>query len=116
MNAFTHPTARTNLLRPRLTAGDHGACRTDMGARRIQRATGPAPAGTDRWLALARGRDGRSRWASGRVQSHATAVLAAIAARAVAGLPPGVHHLHQVLTLADVPAGRGIHLQDGVRW
>jgi saccharopine dehydrogenase-like NADP-dependent oxidoreductase len=69
--------------------------------------------GTDRWLALARGRDGTSRWASGRVQSHATAVLAATAARAVAGLSPGVHHLHHVLTLADVPGGQGIHLHDG---
>lgn len=66
--------------------------------------------GTDRWLALARGRDGTTRWASGRVQSHATAVLAAIAARVVARLPPGVHHLHDVLTLADVPTGRGIDL------
>ena len=69
--------------------------------------------GSDRWLVLARGQDGTSRWASGRVESHATAVLAATAARAAAGLTAGVHHLHQVLTLADVPAGRGIHLQDG---
>jgi hypothetical protein len=28
--------------------------------------------GSDRWLAMARGRHGTSRWASGRVQSHAT--------------------------------------------
>jgi hypothetical protein len=28
-------------------------------------------------------------------------------------LPPGVHHLHQVLTLADLPLGRGIHLDEG---
>ncbi len=69
--------------------------------------------GSDRWLVLARGQDGTSRWASGRVESHATAVLAATAARAVGGLTAGVHHLHQVLTLADVPAGRGIHLQHG---
>jgi hypothetical protein len=66
--------------------------------------------GTDRWLALARGRDGTTRWAHGRVQSHATAVVAAMATRSVTGLPPGVHHLHQVLTLADLPAGREIHL------
>jgi saccharopine dehydrogenase-like NADP-dependent oxidoreductase len=70
--------------------------------------------GSDQWLALARSRDGTSRWASGRIQSHATAVLAATAARTAAGLPPGIHHLHQVLTLADLPAGRGIHLEDAV--
>jgi len=66
--------------------------------------------GSDQWLVVARGRDGTSRWASGRAESHATAVLAATAARAVTGLDPGVHHLHQVLTLADVPVGEGIHL------
>jgi len=59
----------------------------------------PLPGG-DRWLVLARAEDGTSRWASGQVEAHATAVLAA-----------GVHHLHQVLTLADVPTGRGIHLE-----
>jgi hypothetical protein len=64
--------------------------------------------GTDRWLVLARGRDGTTRWAHGRNQSRATAVMAAIAARATAGLAPGVHHLHQVMKLADVPVGRGI--------
>ena len=69
--------------------------------------------GSDRWLVLARARDGTSRWATGRGQSHATAVLAVTAARAVTGLTAGVHHLHQVLTLADVPAGRGIHPQPG---
>jgi saccharopine dehydrogenase-like NADP-dependent oxidoreductase len=66
--------------------------------------------GSDRWLALARGQDGTCRWATGHNQSHATAVLAATAARAIAQLPAGVHHLHQILTLADVPTGRGIHL------
>jgi hypothetical protein len=34
--------------------------------------------------------------------------LVAIAARATVGLPAGGHHLHTLLTLADVPAGRGI--------
>lgn len=70
--------------------------------------------GSDQWLALARGEDGTSRWALGRGQSDATAVVAATAVRAVAGLLPGVHHLHTVMTLADVPTGRGIHLEKGV--
>jgi hypothetical protein len=67
--------------------------------------------GTDRWLALARGRDGTTRWASGRVQSHATAVIAAMATRAVTALSPGVHHLHHVLTLADLSTEPEIHLE-----
>jgi Saccharopine dehydrogenase NADP binding domain len=66
--------------------------------------------GTDRWLALARAADGTTRWAAGRGQSHATAVMTAVAARAAVRLPAAVHHLHTVLTLADVPAGRGIEL------
>ena len=70
--------------------------------------------GSDQWVVLARGRDGTSRWASGRSQAHATAVLAATAVHAVTGLPPGIHHLHQVLTVGDVPTGRGIHLDDAV--
>lgn len=70
--------------------------------------------GSDRWLALARGHDGTSTWASGRGQSHATAMLAASAARALAGLPPGVHHLHRTMTLSDIPAGRGIRLDTGI--
>jgi hypothetical protein len=66
--------------------------------------------GTDRWLALARAADGTTRWATGRRQSHATAVMAAAAARVAVRLPAAVQHLHTVLTLADVPAGRGIEL------
>jgi hypothetical protein len=66
--------------------------------------------GTDRWLALARAAGGTTRWAAGRGQSHATAVMTAVAARAAVRLPAAVHHLHTVLTLADVPAGRGIEL------
>jgi hypothetical protein len=69
--------------------------------------------GSDRWIALARGQDGNSRWASGRVQSHATAVVAATAARVVMRIPPGVHHLHRELSLADIPPDRGIHLETG---
>jgi saccharopine dehydrogenase-like NADP-dependent oxidoreductase len=66
--------------------------------------------GSDRWLLLARGADGTTRHATGHGQSHGTAVLAAVAAQAVRGLPAGVHHLHQVCSLADVPNGRGIDL------
>jgi hypothetical protein len=66
--------------------------------------------GTDRWLALARAAGGTTRWAAGRGQSHATAVMTAAAARVAVRLPAAVHHLHTVLTLADVPAGRGIEL------
>jgi hypothetical protein len=66
--------------------------------------------GTDRWLALARAAGGPTRWAAGRGQSHATAVMTAVAARVAVRLPAAVHHLHTVLTLADVPAGPGIEL------
>lgn len=66
--------------------------------------------GSDRWLVLARGADGTARYATGHGQSHGTAVLAAVAAQAVRGLPAGVHHLHQVCSLADVPSGRDVDL------
>ena len=66
--------------------------------------------GGDRWLALARSGDGITRWAQGRLQSHATAVLAVAAARRATELPAGVHHLHRVMDLADLPAGAGIDL------
>jgi hypothetical protein len=66
--------------------------------------------GSDRWLALARASDGTRRWADGRGQSQATALMAAIAARTVPALPAGIHHLHDVLTLDDVPRGRGIEV------
>lgn len=67
--------------------------------------------GGDDWLVMAQGRDGTNQWACGRVEARATAVVAATATRIASGLRPGVHHLHQVLTLADLPAGSGIHLQ-----
>jgi hypothetical protein len=70
--------------------------------------------GTDGWLVLARGRDGTTRWAHGRNQSRATAVMAAMAARLTARLSPGVHHLHQVMKLADVPVGWGIDVDGEV--
>lgn len=59
--------------------------------------------GSDRWLALAKAADGTTRWAHGQGQSNATAVMAVAAARAAPALSAGVHHLHRVLTLADVP-------------
>ncbi|WP_216213428.1 saccharopine dehydrogenase family protein [Amycolatopsis aidingensis] len=70
--------------------------------------------GTDRWLILARARNGTTRWAHGRNQSHATAVIGAMTAVAAVGLPAGVHHLHQLATLSDVPAGRGVKLGDSL--
>ncbi|OJF10566.1 saccharopine dehydrogenase NADP-binding domain-containing protein [Couchioplanes caeruleus] len=66
--------------------------------------------GGDGWVALARTAAGGLRWATGRGQSQATAVIAAAAAHIAAGLPPGVHHLHQVTTLADLPAHQHILL------
>ncbi|MGH9231344.1 MAG: saccharopine dehydrogenase, partial [Acidimicrobiales bacterium] len=70
--------------------------------------------GGDRWIVLARGQHGTSSWATGRFQSYATAVVAVAAAEAAVnrGLSPGVHHLHQVLTLADLPANSGIEVHD----
>lgn len=62
--------------------------------------------GSEAWLVLARAPHATA-WATGRRQSRATAVLAARAAQAAADAPPGVHHLHRVLTLDDVPAGAG---------
>jgi saccharopine dehydrogenase-like NADP-dependent oxidoreductase len=58
--------------------------------------------GSDAWLVLARSADGTARWLTGNIQSQATAVTAAIAARVVTTLDPGIHHLHTVLTLADL--------------
>jgi hypothetical protein len=69
--------------------------------------------GTDGWLALARSSRGTTYFASGRGQSQATAVVAAGAARAVLQLGPGVHHLHRVLSLADLPIDRGIVIGPG---
>lgn len=66
--------------------------------------------GTDNWTVLARGHDGTMRWARGAGQSRATAVVAATAARAATRLTSGIHPLHRVLTLADIPSDRGIHL------
>ena len=48
--------------------------------------------------------------APGLTNLLAAAVMTAVAARAAVRLPAAAHHLHTVLTLADVPAGRGIEL------
>jgi hypothetical protein len=63
--------------------------------------------GSDRWMALARTPDTEV-WARGRRQSRATAAMAVAAARRVVRLPPGVHHLHDVMRLADLPPDTGI--------
>lgn len=67
--------------------------------------------GSTRWLILARAPDGATRWAHGLGQSHATAVMAVTAAHAATALPAGVHHLHQVLTLAGVPTAKGLNVE-----
>jgi hypothetical protein len=61
---------------------------------------------------LARGADGTTRWATGRLQSYATAVVAVAAAQVTVDhrLPAGVHHLHQVLTLDELPDISGIEV------
>ncbi len=66
--------------------------------------------GSDRWLALARGADGTIRWAQGHPQAHATAALAVLAARITPTLAAGVHHLHQVATLDDVPVDAAVNI------
>jgi hypothetical protein len=54
--------------------------------------------------------NGHARWATGRNQSHATAVLAALAATRAGSLVAGVHHLHRVVTLADLPGSAGFRI------
>ncbi|MGW3859227.1 hypothetical protein [Micromonospora arida] len=68
--------------------------------------------GDDRWLALARGADGTIRWATGRPQAHATAAIAAFAARIAPRLEPGIHHLHQIATLDDIPTDQAFSIHD----
>lgn len=58
--------------------------------------------GTDHWIVLARGHDGATRWARGRNQSRATALITAAATERVLNAGPGVHALHNVLDLADL--------------
>ncbi|WP_174189932.1 saccharopine dehydrogenase [Nocardia barduliensis] len=71
--------------------------------------------GTDEWMVLARARSGRAHWARGHSQSRATALLAVPAIRAATGLAPGVHHLHNVMNLADLPADSGIEIGTSIR-
>jgi hypothetical protein len=68
--------------------------------------------GNDRWLALARGADGTIHWATGRPQAHATAAIAALAARIAPRLEPGIHHLHQVATLDDIPTDPALSIHE----
>ncbi|MGW5753734.1 SDR family oxidoreductase [Nocardia rhamnosiphila] len=58
--------------------------------------------GSEEWIVLARGADGVTRWARGSNQSRATASVAAVATARAARLAPGVHALHEVLTLAEL--------------
>jgi NAD(P)-dependent dehydrogenase (short-subunit alcohol dehydrogenase family) len=58
--------------------------------------------GDQRWLAMARSASGDVRALGGSIQSHTTAAITAIAALKVRQLPTGIHHLHQVMDLADL--------------
>ncbi|MFI6578615.1 saccharopine dehydrogenase [Nocardiopsis sp. NPDC050513] len=70
------------------------------GARRLP--TGLHLPGSDAWTVLARTGE-HVRWARGHGQSRATAALTAWAAVLADGLEVGVHHLHGVASLADLP-------------
>jgi hypothetical protein len=75
------------------------------GAARVP--TGVHALGSDAWVVLARCGTAR-RWARGRGQSRATARLTAWATTLTEDLDPGVHHLHEVARLADLPADLGL--------
>ncbi|WP_069162777.1 NAD-dependent epimerase/dehydratase family protein [Nocardia altamirensis] len=63
----------------------------------------PRMPGSDRWILLARATDGSARWAYGRGQSKATAVVTAATVHAVLNHhPTDPTWIHQLLTLADV--------------
>jgi saccharopine dehydrogenase-like NADP-dependent oxidoreductase len=66
--------------------------------------------GSNAWVVLAVTDDGHARWATGRNQSHATAKFAALAATRAGSLAAGVHHLHTVLSLADLPGSAGFRI------
>ncbi|MGW5878144.1 saccharopine dehydrogenase [Nocardiopsis terrae] len=53
---------------------------------------------------------GHRRWARGQGQSRGTAAVTAWAASLTRNLSAGVHHLHEVATLADLPPTEGISL------
>ncbi|MFW5419820.1 saccharopine dehydrogenase [Nocardiopsis sp. CNT-189] len=67
--------------------------------------------GSDAWALLAEADTGAALLATGRGQSEGTAALTALAAEAAPALPPGVHHLHRVLSLADAAALPGIEVR-----
>jgi hypothetical protein len=75
------------------------------GAARVP--TGVHALGSDAWVVLARCGTAR-RWARGRGQSRVTARLTAWATTLTEDLEPGVHHLHEVARLADLPADLGL--------
>ncbi|MDT0330277.1 saccharopine dehydrogenase [Nocardiopsis lambiniae] len=77
------------------------------GAGRLSKV--PHLPGSDAWTVAARSGP-RLRRARGRGQSRATALLTAHAVGLAADLPPGVHHLHRITTLTDLPALPGITL------
>ncbi|CAM4504188.1 NAD-dependent epimerase/dehydratase family protein [Nocardia ninae] len=59
--------------------------------------------GSDRWVVLARATDGSVRWAAGRGQSLATAVVTAAVVRAVLNTTlTAPTWIHEILTLADL--------------
>ncbi|MGK9147339.1 saccharopine dehydrogenase [Plantibacter flavus] len=70
------------------------------GARRLP--TGIHLPGGDRWTVLAEAADGALSWATGRGQSRATGVIAALAAVGSAALPAGVHQLNAAVSLDRV--------------
>lgn len=74
------------------------------GVRRV-----PHLPGTDAW-ALVAASGGHRRWARGRGQSRGTAQVTAWAAALTEHLPAGVHHLHGVAALADLPLLEGVTL------
>ncbi|WP_017580193.1 saccharopine dehydrogenase family protein [Nocardiopsis valliformis] len=67
------------------------------GVRRV-----PHLPGSEEWVLVAASA-GRRRWARGRNQSRGTAVVTAWATGLTEDLPAGVHHLHEVAALADLP-------------
>ncbi|MFL1379849.1 MULTISPECIES: NAD-dependent epimerase/dehydratase family protein [unclassified Nocardiopsis] len=77
------------------------------GAGRLRKV--PHLPGSDAWTVAARSGP-HLRRARGRGQSSATALVTAHAVGLAADLPPGVHHLHRVTALADLPALPGITL------
>ncbi|RKS08820.1 hypothetical protein DFP74_4542 [Nocardiopsis sp. Huas11] len=70
--------------------------------------------GSDAWVVLAQCGTSR-RWARGRGQSRATARITAWAAALAEDLDAGVHHLHEVARLDDLPPGPALTVGGTVR-